>query len=61
VSISSWPVGLAVSILFIAVTVLGRAVGVRPGRPFRVKLRQFWFGLAAFTIAYWGVVALLHR
>lgn len=58
---SSWPIGLAVTLAIMALTIFGRAVGLGPGRPFRVSLRQFWFGLAAVTIAYWGVVVLVHR
>ena len=56
-----WPIGLAVTLAIIALTIFGRAVTSEPGRPFRVSLRQFWFGLAAVTIASRGVVVLVHR
>ena len=59
-SVSS-SLALGVAIVTIAVVVMGRAVGLGPGRPFRLGPRQFLLGLVALTVAYLGVVVLLNR
>jgi hypothetical protein len=57
----SFSLALGVTIVTIAVAVIGRSVGLGPGRLLRISRDQFFFGLVAVTVAYVGVVALLNR